>query len=524
MKSQTRIFFILLAFVLTAVSIVALINVDTNTLSITGYGKITFQIFDRSNVCLYVEESLSYTNEQIQALYSKIQESYRLIDDRLKRSEKVKILVIADPFILGADGASYQQEGVLCTPDAIDSGTFHASLAGAYLNTTEIWKQLGAWWYVSGEAPAYEQDLTAYYLEDSNLPVLTLFNGFFMDTFSDTVTQQAAQETAHTLSQFVIANYGFDAFLQADLTDYRQAWLDSVACQQVFVLSYDLTWLQQASYTSEFQTFPLIIHTGNRSFYLNSIEGSMDEAAEVLFWLSCGMNQVEAMMANIKASAPTQYSAVQKSYADHIDYYITNTEVNSRADCTERIVYLQDPASLAHETVHILTMDETRSYGNWIAEGLAQYFAEEVSPIDTPQKQRMYASFTDTYPVGTPLASFVEEVNARYHGLGGSYESLDQFDYAKLLQAIAYVTIQKPAYKESIRFPYATNALYEQSPLYDSLAEGNLLTYPESYLFVRYLITEYGLDAVLNCCRDYDFEKVFGKSFDDVLLVWQAHL
>ena len=57
---------------------------------------------------------------------------------------------------------------------------------------------------------------------------------------------------------------------------------------------------------------------------------------------------------------------------------------------------------------------------------------------------------------------------------------------------------------------------YTVSGTVASPTEANGLTYPECYLFTRWLIENYGLDAVLLCCSGYDFERYFSGSFEQV--------
>ncbi len=493
---------------------------NSQTISISGYGDVDFTVFEQGNVCLCVDPALAYTDAQIQTLLDKILQDYQTMEHKRPKAAKVKVLLMEDALPIGDSGAVYCQEGLLCTPTAIESGAYLPSLAGVYLDTTEYWKQLGAWWYFSGEALECQYDLAEYYADTNSLPALTLFNAFFVDDFAGYAARQIARETAYWFSQYVIETHGFDAFLQADMLSYRQAWLDSIGCQQAFSLPYSLSWLDGAVYSSEFDTYPLIIQTENRTYYIDDIDGSMDAPAEVLSLLSSGVQQTAAIMEQIRTQAPQQYSALQKSFDSHMTYYITGREVKTYADCTQRKIYLADPFSFAHETVHMLTMDQTRSYGNWLAEGVALFCADELAYMETPQSQRLYKAFTDSYAAGTALDRFVKAVNARYAALGGSFESYQVFDYAKLQQAIAYVTVTEPDYKETVAFPYATHSLYEQSTLYDPKAEGNNLSYPESYLFTRYLIEQYSLDKVLQCCRNYDFNAVFGSSFEDVHSQW----
>lgn len=154
-----------------------------------------------------------------------------------------------------------------------------------------------------------------------------------------------------------------------------------------------------------------------------------------------------------------------------------------------------------------------------MSEGLAEYFSRAVSTKICDINYRFYDSFTSTSLSGN-LKKFVDLVNDKYENMGGSFDSIETFNFALMEEAIGLTTILYPQYKSQITFPYATNSIYQAYKC--SHTDENKLTYPEAYVFTKYLIDKYGLDKVLQCCSAYDFEKVFGKAYIDEFSIFRS--
>lgn len=129
----------------------------------------------------------------------------------------------------------------------------------------------------------------------------------------------------------------------------------------------------------------------------------------------------------------------------------------------------------------------------------------------------MYYSFIDDAPLYGSMKDFVYDVKTQFFSLGGTFADFDSFKFYLLEQAVARTTLSKPRYKLSIDFAYATMSINDVR-LFPADFPGNDLTYPEAYLFVRYLIDNYGIDKVLACCLNYDFEMFFNQMFDEAFV------
>ena len=413
---------------------------------------------------------------------------------------------------------------LLCIRDSIiTDGSYKLFLTAAYLNTTETWKQYAACQYAFSLWDTEDIDFKDYYADNANLLSLTLFTAYFNENFSDKKTIDIAKQTSYDFGNFVLTTYGINKFLSADLTQYRQEWLDSIQCSQHFDIPFDLSWLVGAQYSQKFLQYPIVIITSNRTYYLDDFynarpTASFDTAERVLYHLSQGYSESVKMLEYIHDNAPNNYSSAKKKFQSRMEYYISDRELRTSCDVDKSKIYLLDPSEYVHETTHAITLSENPTDAAWLCEGIAEYFSRNVSAQITDINYRFYESFTLPNLSGS-LKEFVDTVNAQYKNMGGNFNSIDTFNFALMEEAIGITTILFPKYKTQITFPYATNSI-RQSYFYASYTDENKLTYPEAYAFTKYLIKEYGLDNVLKCCLSYDFEKIFGKSYSDIFTTY----
>ncbi len=486
--------------------------------SVEGYGYITANVLSQNNITLHVENKIETSKEVIDGIYSIIENDYAVLQNTWKRNTEINIYVIADDYILGKNHGAYLHGNIICNPDIIENGNYKLYLTAAFLKTTEPWKQYAALHYVF-EEHAEEFHLSEYYSDQSNLLSLTLFPAYFNENFSDERTIEIARQTACRFGKYVLETYGLKKFLSANLTDYRQEWLNEIGCQQQFHLSLDLSWLDGAEYSQQFRQYPLIITTKNRCYYLDSFyherpTASFHTAERALYHLSEGYRECVKALEYLQQHAPKSYPAIAEKFQNKLEYYISDNQIKTCCDVDNQTIYLLDPSEYVHETAHAITLSQSPTDGAWLGEGVAEYISRFVSTHNSDINHRFFSSFTSTELSGS-LKAFVNEVNARYMGLGGKFDDVAVFDFALMAETIGTVTLAKPQYKSEIQFPYAVNSI-AHSYHTSSNKDGNQLTYPEAYAFTKYLIDEYGLDAVLTCCASYDFSSVFKDTFDHI--------
>lgn len=277
-------------------------------------------------------------------------------------------------------------------------------------------------------------------------------------------------------------------------------------------------------------SYPLVIETADRVFYLDSVKTDRERSwfytpELVLRHLSEGIRKAEQIMRYL--SSAVKDAGLIKELEGNIraktQYYISENISSSEADVNGRKVFLSDPSEFVHETMHILTLDENTAEGAYLAEGVAEFLSREICEIPSDINYRMYYSFIDDAPLYGSMKDFVYDVKTQFFSLGGTFADFDSFKFYLLEQAVARTTLSKPRYKLSIDFAYATMSINDVRR-FPADFPGNDLTYPEAYLFVRYLIDNYGIDKVLACCLNYDFETFFNQIFDEAFVLFASSL
>lgn len=481
---------------------------------VPDYKSVTSNIMQGENIELHVENGISESKDKITEIYGVFDGIYDKLDKAFGLKTQIKCYVIADEYILGESKAVYQNNVLLCNESVIRSNDFKRGVTAAYIRSTELWKQYGAYAHVFG--CEYDNNLLKQYYSNGNDLELTLFQAYFIDDFSDTDTSDIAIRTACSLGDFLIENYGYEKFISANLTDYRTEYLKYLGVDRKFSVDFDLSWLDGAEYSQKFLSYPLVIKTANRAYNLDALSSkretaSFDTPERVLYHLSEGEAELEKILIFIKENAAESYEFVSKRYAENIEYYISDSEIKTCCDVGARKIYLLDPSEFIHETIHAITLQNNPTAEAWIGEGVAEYLSRYVSKHVSDINNRFYLSFTDKTLTGS-IADFVSEVNSLYEEKGGKFDNLSKFDFALIEECIGITTLKDESFKSRIQFPCATNPIYKTYACLNK--DGNALTYPEAYAFTKYLIDKYGFSSVIKSCKNYDLKRDFENDYD----------
>ena len=227
---------------------------------IPDYKNTTCNILKDKNIELHVENSVSNSKDEISDLMNLMQDDYFTLTSVFNLGTQIKCYIIADEYILGNDKAVYQNDVLICNESAVKNGDYRKSFVGAYIQSTEYWKQYGAYAYAFN-CEYSDEELKEYYANDKDLE-LTLFSAYFIGDFNNNTDN--AIKTAYSFSDFVISTYGYKNFINANLTDYRTEYLSFLGVNHKFTIPFDLSWLDEAIYSQKFLSYPLVISTENR--------------------------------------------------------------------------------------------------------------------------------------------------------------------------------------------------------------------------------------------------------------------
>ena len=109
------------------------------------YKSTTCNILKDKNIELHVENNVSNSKDEISDLINLMQDDYSTLTSVFNLDTQIKCYIIADEYILGNDKAVYQNEVLICNESAVKSGGYRKAFAGAYIQSTEYWKQYGAY-------------------------------------------------------------------------------------------------------------------------------------------------------------------------------------------------------------------------------------------------------------------------------------------------------------------------------------------------------------------------------------------
>lgn len=486
---------------------------ENNFGRIEDYGFIETTIVSEGNISLYIDETLGVPRAEAERMFAGFKSDYGTLNDAFGRNTRVAVIILGNADF-GAAGCFCEPEIAYCSPESFESGDYLAALSGAYLKESDPWKGAAVAGCIFGAFAEDEEQLARFYSREENLPVLTLFAAYFCPDFASWEQIEAALSTAASLGSYIVSEHGFEALGEcASPTEYRAEWLQGLGSGADFSPPYDLSWLGGAEYEFTFGEYPLIISTADRTYSISAASGL--DAGGLLGMLSSGNGEAQRIMEYIKNNATQAYAGALERFGRQADYFISGGG-SSYTDTGIAEVYLYDDEFI-HETVHLITLEGAQSDGVWLAEGVAEYFSREFSSVSTARAQRIYNAFLSYSGEGDALPGFIAEVRQMYSEAGGSFGSFEEFDFALIERCIACATFSEPGLKDRLgsEFPFAAMSVGYYAPV-ASPTEANGLTYPECYLFTRWLIENYGLDAVLLCCSGYDFERYFGGSFEQV--------
>lgn len=191
-------------------------------------------------------EARIFNEDTADSLLDKIRGDCSSIEVRLNAQTDNITVYIVDTTI--TYGIFVSENIIYCTVDDVLSGRYRQDLIFAYFNgVTAPWQNTGAAEYIWGEIPDI-QPLKNYYGDDEHMNTLTLFAAYFCDAFVDEETLEIAKNTAVSLTEFTLGEYGIDAFLSSsDSAEYRQKWLKYIGIDSEYTSPFDLRYIEGAT-------------------------------------------------------------------------------------------------------------------------------------------------------------------------------------------------------------------------------------------------------------------------------------
>jgi len=264
--------------------------------------------------------------------------------------------------------------------------------------------------------------------------------------------------------------------------------------------------------------------------YTDKVNEQYDTAEKIEQIILRFDRDILAMKKGIEKDAPNFYSEYKKVLNDvpKIEYiFEDSTDHGGLADRHSKI-HLWDVIVQPHEYCHILFNAPFFKNGisitkpTWLDEGYANYFNTVYSEAFIEGQKRNFSMLKDYHPTTIQEQNLLDIRLKIYQENNidiNNIESIKDDKEKRILVNNVGVLMQA-----------IENRGTEFSTYF--MGEGNNLSYDENRSFVNYLIEEYGLEKILylnvadfsQLTYEKTYEKVFGKSFEELKTDWTNYL
>ena len=427
-----------------------------------------------------------YTIDTGTEVYNCLQENCKAIADVFPISRKPTIYVVE--LLLRGQQPVAGNEVFLVLAD-FEDGKYLAALVAALLGTTEPWKVEGALDNVyNGETEIrnYDATLRDYYSNIANLDTLSLFGAYFNSSIVSAETVQIAKQTAASFTHYIVDTYGADAFIATALSNgYRSEWLDSISVNATYTPNYSLGCFDDAVFSQSSQ-YPLIFCIGNKTFSFMACETFTPPVIMVM--LPEFYRAIEEMLETVKSEAPELYSQLLADWEREMRFIFDDTIWPSNT--AGGLSFISQPVTLFHEAMH-----QIFPYSGAKDEGIAEY-------LSVTFYKYVHQSYYDCL-VSDP--AFFTGADSRFLGFLKEYyldknellpESIADYNESLMLEAIAVTLLRNPSLKSELTIlQMSVLSLREKG---GGLGQWSDRPYAEMYLFTKYLVDRFGLEAMLS--------------------------
>lgn len=417
-------------------------------------------------------------------------------------------------------GMQCSGQSLYCTAQQVLDGSYRHWLVMAALGA-ERWQAVGLAGYAFGEK-ADETALATWYADAAHDDMLSLFPAYFVEAFTSTDEMCMAEQTALSVTDYIIRERGIAAVFKADLAETVPGWLASIGVERTYADPY-AGLLADYTYTHN-QFYPLIATSPRGDvFKLTPLEYDMttpDRVRMALCELEKGM---DAILEGIERDAPDWYDRLAANYAAPITYEFGERGGYSTTHFDARRVDVGGAMSLIHETMHMLTpcvYDRISRYTDyWKAEAIATYLSHAYYNGQMEQMD-VFALMQESHIVAHELP----EMRAFYTWTKEIYQEEGIFpqDHQEIELARWWRAAVLAGTETGAGFNAVANVYAGAGSGGIEATNGNELSYAESEWFASWLVGRHGLSAFLHYCMDegVSFEAAFGMPYETAKTEW----
>ena len=504
---------------------------DSHPWSIAYRDYFLTQTAQQGDLVLSIEESV-FQPEQAADLLTRVVEDMQAIAAAVPVVSKPYTVYVVETPLHGM--IQQVEDAVYCTADDILSGAYRAELIAVMTEIPTYWKCVGLSGVVFG-SPIDTATLRAYYEQADDLGILSLFPAYFHNVFASEEDMLIARNTAISLTDYMMNQYGMETFLQTDRPEDRQDWLTSLGIERTYDDPYAEA-LAEYRYAFWDEDYPLVVTTDRGdTVFIRYHEGDLDNPARVRAFLYESKIGLQKILDGIALESPEYLQAILDRYQNPIKVYYDPIQSNgsfpgyhtiklsySRHYLLYMMYYLTPPLSDDRPTydVEYWKYDALSRYMNVsfyqapgakkyfyqnVQEYLSEYFDPAKSMDETEQSEEGY-----TYRLLLKYQEFC----------GASVENWMDFDIGSYWDVIAWQHTLDRLANPSVELEWAPS-IGSLRHWHGRKSGGNELTFFQAYSFADYLIEAQGLSPFLQyCLEDTEFNEAFGLPYEDAKEAW----
>lgn len=404
--------------------------------------------------------------------------------------------------------------GLFCTVESVKDGTYRPFLTSCTFGLTPWWQCVGLSQTVFAETAISSDELSErlrdYDSQNEKSSLLTLSPIYFIEEFTDAETRELAEQSAQSLSAYILSHYDRKTFLtEGNSMDYRNEWLQElgVNADMETIRSPEAAHLSNLPFRCE-KDVPFVIEEQNFRLNLQSVDW-MPSADDALCFLQDFYSDMNQLYRYLEENAPKHYGTLQQPDTPVIAVSVFDSNAGdhsyAKIDGSEAVIL--DSSAALHEFTHCLIPSNSVEKRRWLVEGLTEYlslpylsYEDDKNMVDSFASEEWANRLSDEeLVVKNEVAGIYEQMT----GQDISHVYKEKQPVYLLCQAIGYEVILHPESMKKIDFPLAQMSVSERA---DRPVKGieDELSYPQAMVFTQYLVDKYGLDTMIEAEMDIE--------------------
>lgn len=471
------------------------------------------------NLTVHIAENI-YEEDKAEEIFQKIKKDYdKIIKDTKQKENQVNVYLVSETI----SGKVYNTENeIYCTIPDLEKEDYQICLTKETLNLKDMWQCIGLSNIIFGNKNQNlnEDKLKEYYGNLKNINTLSMFPAYYIDDFTDEDTVKIATATAYYLTKYIIDSEGIEKYLtNGNEIGYRNQWLKSLGVKEECPWNEEeIDILSNIDFKMS-EKYPLILNVDNWNYNFQVTDWLQNADDMLAFWIKTLKGYSELLG---KFEEDNLLDTEQFGKALETEKQIYLLEIEDGINVTdENVIELRTENNIWHEMVHVFISPSSIENKRWLAEGIAEYYGLQIQNKygQSINKKGVFNYLTyDVKETDTDSESIFEKKTIDYYLKFSDLPSNeDNINEELLYEAWGITAVRNPELNSGV--PVIETSIANTSSTQSKLENegGNSLSYPEAYVFVKYLIENYGIDTVVSAISEYEnIEKYFEKDYEEL--------